>query len=133
MHNCLYCQINDPVFIHEDEKFCAFLAPHPVNHGHIILTTKEHCNSLTLLSNEDYGHFHILARRLAKALLKTKAYDGFNLLHNHGECAGQESGHATLHIIPRIGTDGFYLNWRQLDAAPSDKCQELAQAIKEKM
>ena len=133
MENCLYCQIEDHITIFENDKFTAFLAPFPVNHGHIILTTKEHCNSLTLLSDEDYSEFHLIARKLARALIKTKEYDGFNLIHNHGECAGQESGHTSMHIIPRIGTDGFYLNWRQLPSQSKELNQALAKLIQAKL
>ena len=85
MDNCIYCKISEKResadIVYEDDTFCAFLHPTPINHGHIVLTPSEHCTSLTLLDDETYSKLHCLARKLAKATLKTKKY----LLANHNK------------------------------------------------
>jgi histidine triad (HIT) family protein len=137
MEDCIYCKITEKrepsTIIDENSDFCAFLAPYPVNPGHIILTPNEHHNSLTSLSDEQYSQMHLQARKLAKALIKTDIYDGFNLMYKHGECAGQDCSHACIHIIPRVGTDGFYLNWRQQPKLSDSDSQELADTIRQKL
>ena len=137
MHNCIYCKITekreDAHFVYEDDTFCAFLHPMPINHGHVILTPIKHTTSLTMLEDDEYGEIHKIAKKIAVALLKTKEYDGFHIQYNHGECAGQDCGHGALHIIPRVGTDGFYLNWRKQKAASEQNCQELASFLNSKI
>ena len=137
MEDCIYCKITEKrspaTIIEENSEFCAFLAPYPVNPGHIILTTVEHHNSLTSLSDDQYSELHLRARNLARALIKTEHYDGFNLMYKHGECAGQDCSHACIHIIPRVGTDGFYLNWRQQKALDTETANTLAGEIRKKL
>ena len=137
MDNCIYCKVSEhrehADIVYQDDTFCAFLHPTPINHGHIILTASAHCTSLTLLEDETYSKLHCLARKIAVAILKTKNYDGFNIQYNHGECAGQDSLHAALHIIPRVGTDGFHLNWRMQKPASEENRKELIEFIKNKI
>jgi diadenosine tetraphosphate (Ap4A) HIT family hydrolase len=105
----------------------------PINHGHVILAPVRHLTSLTMLNDCLYGEIHKIAKKIAIALLKTKDYDGFNIQYNHGECAGQDCGHAALHIIPRVGTDGFHINWRKQKAKNAHLCSELTAFLKAKI
>ena len=51
----------------------------------------------------------------------TKALDadGFNVLQNNGETAGQTVFHFHLHLIPRYEDDGQIIGWKP--GKPSDE------------
>ncbi|MBR1892175.1 MAG: HIT family protein, partial [Lachnospiraceae bacterium] len=54
--------------------------------------------------------------------------DGFNIVQNNGETAGQTVFHFHLHLIPRYKNDGQHILWKPTE--PSDDelkaiCEEL--------
>ena len=46
--------------------------------------------------------------------------DGFNLVQNNGEAAGQTVFHFHLHLIPRYEEDGQTLGWKSLELSQEE-------------
>ena len=54
----------------------------------------------------------ILAKKMITKLTEVLGCDGYNLVQNNGECAGQTVFHFHLHMIPRYKDDGVGLGWK---------------------
>ena len=58
--------------------------------------------------------------RVGKAQMKAFGADGFNLIQNNGEAAGQSVFHLHLHVIPRKAGDGAVGLWKPGETTPED-------------
>jgi histidine triad (HIT) family protein len=116
MKHCIFCKIiRGELPAHkvcENEHVIAFLDIAPINPGHILVIPKEHHESISTVPPEFQQQMMHTAGQIGKALVRSSDYDGFNLHLANGQCAGQVVDHAHLHVIPRVGTDGFHWNWR---------------------
>ena len=125
MSHCIFCKIinkelpADIVF--ENEHVLAFLDIAPINKGHTLVIPKRHHSSITTPSEEELMNMMKVASQIGRSLMKGCDYDGFNLHLSNGNCAGQVVDHAHLHVVPRIGTDGFNWNWRSLKYEEGEK------------
>ena len=52
-----------------------------------------------------------LAARLAKTMTEKLGADGFNIVQNNNEVAGQTVFHFHIHLIPRYEGDGQKIGW----------------------
>ena len=55
---------------------------------------------------------HILAKKMAGKLTDALNCDGFNIVQNNGEIAGQTVFHFHMHLIPRYKGDEVGLTWK---------------------
>ena len=78
-----------------------------------MILPKEHCANIYEISEELLAKATKLAKRLAGHMTAVLDCDGFNLLQNNGEVAGQTVFHFHMHLIPRyIGMkNNDLLNW----------------------
>ena len=53
----------------------------------------------------------ILGKKMATAMTKALHSDGFNLVQNNGEAAGQTVFHFHMHLIPRYEGDNAFPMW----------------------
>jgi histidine triad (HIT) family protein len=53
----------------------------------------------------------ILAKKMATKMTEELKCDGFNVVQNNGETAGQTVFHFHMHLIPRYKDDGVKLTW----------------------
>ncbi len=131
MNKCLFCQIIegdiDSYKIFETEKAFAFLDVNPVSRGHIIVVPKKHAKTLTDLDDSNTAGLFKAVREASEAVEASLDPEGFNILQNNGEEAGQDIDHAHVHVIPRYEDDGFDL---ELDQGSLDN-QEPEEIIKE--
>jgi len=108
-NNCIFCKIANGEIpsntVYEDEDFRAILDLSPLQKGHTLLLPKKHCDDLFGIPEETAAKVLPRAKMIAKALKKATGCDGFNILQNNGEAAGQSVKHFHLHIIPRISGD----------------------------
>ena len=106
-NNCVFCAIaagEIPSFkIYEDELVLAYLDINPFSKGHTLVIPKSH--SVGLLDTPEETLCALIARvkKIAAHLKNALACDGFNILQNNGEAAGQTVMHIHFHIIPRYG------------------------------
>ncbi len=107
--NCVFCKIASgeiPSYtLYEDNLFKVFLDLSPTSFGHALLIPKEHYANLFELDDDIASKALILAKKVATAMKASLQCDGFNLLQNNGEIAGQTMFHFHIHLIPRYKDD----------------------------
>jgi len=110
-NNCIFCKIIKreikAEIIEESNSFIAVKDAKPVTNGHTLIIPKKHL--VTLLDIPDKMGEELLnfKKKVAGKLIDTKKGDGFNIIMNNLQCAGQAVMHAHLHIIPRKDGDGI--------------------------
>lgn len=127
--DCIFCKIANGEIpsktLYEDERFRVILDLGPATKGHALILPKEHFSNLFELPDETAGEVMKLARRMAVHMKDKLHADGFNLVQNNGECAGQTVMHFHLHLIPRYEGDGQHILWK-----PVETTQEELERIK---
>jgi histidine triad (HIT) family protein len=104
-NDCIFCAIaagEIPSFkVYEDDLVLAYLDINPFTKGHTLVIPKAH--SAGLLDTGDDVLAAVVARvkKVAAHLKAALPCDGFNILQNNGEAAGQTVKHIHFHIIPR--------------------------------
>ncbi|MCI9004116.1 MAG: HIT family protein [Lachnospiraceae bacterium] len=130
---CIFCKIAAGEIpsktIYEDEDFRVILDISPATKGHALILPKEHYANLYELPDEMAGKVMLLAKRLAAQMTEALGCDGFNLVQNNGEVAGQTVFHFHLHLIPRYQGDGNEdkICWNHLELSQEelDKIHQL--------
>ena len=114
--DCIICQlINEEIEVtkvYEDDLVVAVMDIQPINPGHIFVSPKKHFELVSKLDEDLASHMFNIAIRLSNALRKSGLKcEGVNFFLADGEAARQEIPHVHLHVIPRIGGDGFGLRF----------------------
>lgn len=124
--NCIFCKIINGAIpsstIYEDENFKVILDISPASKGHALILPKEHYANIYELPEELAAKAMVLAKKLAAHMTEKLGCDGFNLVQNNGEVAGQTVFHFHLHLIPRYanGDNKDVLTWNQLEYADGE-------------
>ena len=115
MENCIFCKIANgeipAATLYEDENFRVILDLGPASKGHALILPKSHAANIYELSDEMAAKAMILAKKMATAMTAALKCDGFNILQNNGECAGQTVFHFHMHLIPRYKGDQVGITW----------------------
>ncbi len=136
--NCIFCKIAAGEIpsktIYEDEQFRVILDISPASKGHALIIPKEHYADIYKLPEDMAGQAMILAKKLALHMTETLNCDGFNIVQNNGETAGQTVFHFHIHLIPRYEQDGNQdkLCWNHLELSQEeleDICQKLSRNL----
>ena len=118
-NDCIFCKIaNGDIpskVLYEDDEFKVILDLGPATRGHALILPKNHYKNLYELPDEVAVKVMILAKKMAALMTEKLGCDGFNLVQNNGEAAGQTVFHFHLHLIPRYKNDGQTLGWRSLE------------------
>lgn len=121
--DCIFCKIANGEIpshtLYEDDMFRVILDLRPATKGHALILPKNHYANLYELPDNTAGEVMILAKRMASGMREKLFCDGFNLVQNNGECAGQTEFHFHLHLIPRYKEDGQSITWKSM--SPSDE------------
>ena len=100
---CIFCKIANGEIpaktIYEDDEFRAILDLGPATKGHALILPKNHYANLFELPEEDAKKVIVIAKRLATKMKNNLKCDGFNLMQNNGESAGQTVFHFHMHLI----------------------------------
>ena len=131
--SCIFCKIANGEIpsktLYEDEKFRVILDLGPASKGHALILPKAHAANIYELPDETAGKAMILAKHMATRIKDALHCDGFNIVQNNGEIAGQTVNHFHLHLIPRYEGDGLNLNWPQQEIS-AEQLEEIRQSIK---
>ena len=73
----------------------------PASKGHALILPKEHFDNLYEIDPDILGKAAKLAQKVIKHEKEVLNCDGYNLLQNNGEVAGQTIFHFHMHLIPR--------------------------------
>lgn len=129
--NCLFCKIVSAEIsasvVYENEAITSFLDIGPLAYGHLLVIPKDHFARLTDLPGVKFAQVTEAIPYLGRALLRVTGAEGFNLLCNEGQAAGQAVGHVHFHLIPRRSGDGLGYRWNA-GKYPPGRDAELAAA-----
>jgi histidine triad (HIT) family protein len=124
-NNCIFCKLANgeipTATLYEDADFRVILDANPASKGHALIIPKEHYASLYELEESLAGKAMILAKKMIIKLTDVLNCDGYNLVQNNGECAGQTVFHFHLHLIPRYKDDEVGLGWKLNELTDTDK------------
>ncbi len=116
MADCIFCMIAKgeipSTTVYEDETFKAVFDISPANKGHLLILPKAHAANVCELPEEMAAKVLPLAAKLGEALKKALGAEGFNLVVNTGEAAGQTVMHFHMHVIPRYKGDSPMVTWK---------------------
>ena len=122
--NCIFCKLANgdipTATLYEDEDFRVILDANPASKGHALIIPKEHYANLYELDDTLAGKAMVLAKKMVTKLTDVLGCDGYNLVQNNGECAGQTVFHFHLHMIPRYKDDGVGICWKLNELTDED-------------
>ena len=103
MSDCLFCKIIAGEIpsqkVYEDEKCFAFKDISPLAPTHFLVVPKEHFASAAEVTEENaalVGHIYAVIAKLAKEM---GFADGYRVVTNVGELAGQTVHHIHFHVL----------------------------------
>lgn len=103
--NCIFCKLANGDIptntIFEDEDFRVFLDASPATKGHALVVPKNHYEDIYEIEPEILGKAAKVAQKVIKHTTKVLGCEGYNLMQNNGEVAGQTVFHYHFHLIPR--------------------------------
>ena len=103
--DCSFCKIAageiPSRIIYEDSDLIAIMDLNPTSKGHSLIIPKEHCTNIYDIDEDIAAKVMKTAKKLATKMTVALNCDGFNLLQNNGETAGQTMFHFHMHLIPR--------------------------------
>lgn len=113
--NCIFCKIVAGEIpshtLYEDEQFKVILDVGPATKGHALIIPKNHYANLYELPEEMAADAIKLAKKMMSRMTDKLHCDGFNIIQNNGEAAGQTVFHFHVHLIPRYKNDGEILKY----------------------
>ncbi|NBI91292.1 HIT family protein [Lachnospiraceae bacterium] len=132
--DCIFCKIANGDIpskeLYEDDEFKVILDLGPATKGHALILPKNHYANLFELPDEDASKVMLLAKKMAGRMAGKLGCDGFNLVQNNGQAAGQTVFHFHLHLIPRYKDDGQTLGWKPLEPT-QEELEEVKKIITE--
>ncbi len=133
--DCIFCKLANGEFptnsIYEDDRFNVILDLAPATKGHALILPKEHYANLYEIPEDLLAEAVKLAKKLAIHMTDVLKCDGFNLVQNNGECAGQTVFHFHLHLIPRYTDDGQQLLWDPMNPS-KEELKEICELLTDK-
>ena len=125
--NCIFCKIANgeipSTTLYEDEDFRVILDLGPATRGHALLLPKNHFANLFELDDETAQKAILEAKKMAGKMKDALGADGFNLVQNNGEAAGQTVFHFHMHLIPRYENDNAGILWEPGETTPEDMAE----------
>lgn len=129
--NCIFCKIAageiPSTTIYEDDDFRVILDIEPASKGHALILPKEHYANLYELPEELASKALIVAKKVITKMTKIVDCEGYNVLQNNGEVAGQTVFHYHIHLIPRYKEDDVTIEWNHGTLTDELKTEILSQ------
>ena len=101
---CVFCRIIKGELkadiVYSDDNFFVVNDINPVSDGHCMIIPKKHYETLLDMPSSLGTELLSIAKAQALRLIKEKKADGFKLVTNNFEAAGQVVKHFHLHVIP---------------------------------
>jgi histidine triad (HIT) family protein len=132
--NCIFCKLASGEIatnsIYEDGDFKVILDASPATRGHALILPKEHYADIYEIDEELVGRAMKLAKKMAVHMTERLSCDGFNILQNNREAAGQTVFHFHMHLIPRYKDDADrgILEWSHLTFS-DDEMQDIKKSL----
>ena len=135
MNSCIFCTIvkgGKSYTIYEDNVIKAFLDIFPASEGHVLIIPIKHRKDITEVTSYELNAMNKLAKRLAKAIMKSSKTTGVNVMSSNGKSAQQEILHFHMHVIPRTRNGPLRVKYNPQKLRPAD-FERIARAIKSEM
>ena len=136
MDNCIFCKIANgeipAATLYEDEDFRVILDLGPASKGHALILPKAHAANIYELSDDMAAKAMVLAKKMASAMTEALKCDGFNIVQNNGECAGQTVFHFHMHLVPRYIKDNVTMTWIP-GKADTEELSTLSKALRKRI
>ena len=136
MSDCIFCKIANgeipSATLYEDEDFRVILDLGPASKGHALILPKAHAANIYEISDDMAAKAMILAKKMATKMTEALKCDGFNIVQNNGEPAGQTVFHFHVHIIPRYENGPDMVTWAPGKATP-EELAEISSSIREEL
>ena len=133
MSDCIFCKIANgeipSATLYEDEDFRVILDLGPASKGHALILPKAHAANIYEISDDMAAKAMILAKKMATKMTEALKCDGFNIVQNNGEPAGQTVFHFHMHLIPRYKGDNVGITWNPGELTDEDK-EEILSKVK---
>ena len=130
MENCIFCKIANgeipSATLYEDDEFRVILDLGPASKGHALILPKSHAANIYELPDETAGKAMIRAKHMAAKMTDALKCDGYNIVQNNGEIAGQTVFHFHMHLIPRYQGDQVGITWKPGELSDKDREEILA-------
>ena len=105
MKDCIFCKISRGEIscekIYENDNFFSISDAKPQIEGHSLVISKKHFETILDLPSSLGTELSDCIKKTAFKLIDKYKPEGFNLVGNNFECAGQVVKHFHLHILPR--------------------------------
>ena len=131
--DCIFCKLASgeipTTTLYEDEDFKVILDLSPASKGHAPIIPKEHYKNIYDLDETIAAKAMVLAKRMVIRLTEVLHCEGYNIVQNNNEVAGQTVFHFHMHLIPRYEGDKVGLGWKMGELTEQDK-QEILEKLK---
>ncbi len=133
--NCIFCKLANGVIptntVYENEDFRVILDASPATKGHALILPKEHYANIYEIDSELLGKAAKLAQKVICEETQKLGCDGYNMLQNNGEAAGQTVFHFHIHLVPRYAQEdeADILKWSHkeyTDEEMAEICQKMS-------
>ena len=132
--DCIFCKLANgeipTATLYEDDEIRVILDQGPATKGHALILPKQHFANIYEIPDETVAKAMILGKKMATAMTKALHSDGFNLVQNNGEAAGQTVFHFHVHVIPRYEGGPVIAGWEPGKEDP-EVLAETAEKIKD--
>lgn len=132
--DCIFCKLaNGDIptnVVYEDDDFTVIMDAAPATKGHSLILPKNHYANIFELDEEIAGKTFKLAKKLAGVMTEKLSCDGFNIVQNNGETAGQTVFHFHMHLIPRYENDGQKILWDPTNPSKEEQAEILEKLTK---
>jgi diadenosine tetraphosphate (Ap4A) HIT family hydrolase len=99
---CLFCNVKESGYAHENDLAYASYDSYPVSNHHCLIIPKRHINDyFDLTKNELIACDELIKIIKNEVVVKDQSVKGFNLGTNIGKVSGQSIFHCHFHLIPR--------------------------------
>lgn len=106
---CIFCKIANGEIpsrtLYEDEDFRVIMDLAPATKGHSLILPKNHYKNIYEIADDTAAKVLPLAKKMAVQMTEKLGADGFNIVQNNNEVAGQTVFHFHVHLIPRYNDD----------------------------
>lgn len=111
MKDCIFCKIANGEIpskrIYENDSFFSIFDVKPKTKGHCLVISKKHFENALELPNTLGAELMECIKNTAIKVVGENKAEGFNIVSNNFEAAGQAVKHVHFHILPRKKGDGF--------------------------
>lgn len=122
--NCIFCKLANGDIptstLYEDDDFRVILDASPAAKGHALIIPKEHYRNLFDLEDSISEKVMPLAKKMTNKMKGILGCEGYNIVQNNEECAGQTVFHFHMHLIPRNPGDKVGIGWKMGELKDDD-------------